>query len=123
MNRFTLIATFVLAACGGSSEPAPSAVAVAPITEPPPAADPIVVPEPEPEPQPEPQAEGTPCTSAADCAQGEMCTGPEGCDVAWTCQPSRACTRDLRPYCGCDGRTIHGSGSCPPAPYSRRGEC
>ena len=72
---------------------------------------------------PEPLAEGTPCTRYEDCAQGEICAGPEGCDVAWTCQPSRACTRDLVTYCGCDGQTIQGSGSCPPGPYSRRGPC
>ncbi len=68
-------------------------------------------------------AEGRGCTSSADCREDEMCTGPEGCDVAWTCQPVRPCTRDLRTYCGCDGRTFEGSGSCPPRPFARRGPC
>jgi hypothetical protein len=52
-----------------------------------------------------------------------MCIGEEGCDVAWTCQPLRPCTRDLRVYCGCDGQTFEGSGSCPARPFSRRGPC
>jgi len=26
-------------------------------------------------------------------------------------------------YCGCDGQTFQGSGSCPPRPYSHRGAC
>lgn len=63
------------------------------------------------------------CRSNADCASGEMCDGAEGCDAAWTCVPERACSTDLAEYCGCDGRTVRGSGSCPPAPFSRRGAC
>lgn len=70
-----------------------------------------------------PAAEGHACTSSADCREDEMCSGPEGCDVAWTCQPVRPCTRDLRVYCGCDGQTFEGSGSCPPRPFARRGPC
>lgn len=66
---------------------------------------------------------GRRCTSARDCADDEMCVGPEGCEVPWTCQPRRPCTRDLRPYCSCDGETVRGSGSCPPEPYRYRGEC
>lgn len=66
---------------------------------------------------------GTPCTTSADCGPGETCFGPEGCDVQWTCVAGRRCTRDRRPYCTCDGRTVHGSGSCPPEPYSKRGPC
>jgi len=67
--------------------------------------------------------EGSPCSSGADCPDGMMCTGEIGCDVSWTCQPARPCTRDLVQYCGCDGETIQGSGSCPPAPFSARGPC
>ena len=65
----------------------------------------------------------TTCTSRADCGEGQTCAGPEGCDVAWTCQPDRPCTRDLVVYCGCDGTVLRGSGSCPPAPYRNRGPC
>lgn len=68
-------------------------------------------------------AVAVPCTSNADCASNQMCAGPEGCDVQWTCQPQRACTRDLRMYCSCRGETVSGSGSCPPEPYSHRGPC
>lgn len=63
------------------------------------------------------------CTTQADCGANEQCTGPEGCDAKWTCQAPKPCTRDLRPYCGCDGKTVQGSGSCPPAKYSKKGEC
>lgn len=70
-----------------------------------------------------PPAEGRTCQSNADCGDEEMCFGPEGCDVAWTCQPLRPCTRDLVVYCGCDGERHEGSGTCPPAPYAHRGPC
>jgi hypothetical protein len=66
---------------------------------------------------------GQACTTSADCAQGEQCFGPEGCGVQWTCVAARACTRDLAQYCGCDGLTVEGSGSCPPRAYSHRGPC
>jgi hypothetical protein len=72
--------------------------------------------------EPEPTATGV-CQSADDCAEGEMCTGPEGCDEPWTCQPMRPCTRDLVVYCSCEGETVRGSGSCPPEPYAHRGPC
>lgn len=68
-------------------------------------------------------AQPTTCSSSSDCPDGQQCTGDEGCDVAWTCQPPRPCTRDLRPYCTCDGRTVRGSGSCPPEPFRSRGAC
>lgn len=63
------------------------------------------------------------CTSHDDCEEGEMCTGPAGCDIPWTCARERPCTRDLRQYCSCEGKTIEGSGSCPPAPYRHPGPC
>jgi hypothetical protein len=74
-----------------------------------------------PDPTTDPPAAG--CTSNTDCGEGQMCTGPAGCDTAWTCQPNRPCTRDLREYCSCDGETVRGSGSCPPAPYEHEGAC
>jgi hypothetical protein len=66
---------------------------------------------------------GEPCEDSSDCSEGEMCTGPQGCDVQWTCQPSRPCTKDLQTYCSCEGETVRGSGSCPPVPYLHRGFC
>ena len=65
----------------------------------------------------------TTCTSSRDCLEGQQCFGEAGCDVQWTCQEPRPCTRDLVTYCGCSGETVQGSGSCPPEPYSRRGAC
>ena len=65
----------------------------------------------------------TTCTSSRDCPEGQQCFGEAGCDVQWTCQEPRPCTRDLVTYCGCSGETVQGSGSCPPEPYSRRGAC
>lgn len=63
------------------------------------------------------------CTTSADCGENEWCSGPAGCVVPWTCQPARPCTMDLRPYCSCEGKTVFGSGSCPPEPYKHAGEC
>ncbi len=69
-------------------------------------------------------ADGETCLSADDCASG-VCEG-EGCDEAnpGTCMPKmRPCTRDLRPYCGCDGETFQASGTCPNRRFERRGAC
>jgi hypothetical protein len=76
-----------------------------------------------PTPAPAKTAEGGGCTVGADCesgvCEGQGCGEGEGKCVA----KSRACTRDLRPYCGCDGKTFRSSGSCPGNTYSRPGEC
>lgn len=67
--------------------------------------------------------EGGACAAASDCSSG-VCEG-KGCDgngpvcVA----QKRMCTKDLRAYCGCDGRTFRTSGSCPGRPYAERGAC
>ena len=68
-------------------------------------------------------ADGGACAAAADCASG-VCEG-KGCDGQGpVCVPARRmCTKDLRPYCGCDGRTFRTSGSCPGRPYAQRGAC
>lgn len=63
------------------------------------------------------------CNATSDCRQGEMCAGGEGCNTQWTCQPARPCTRDLRPYCGCNNLTFRASGTCPGRPYAHRGAC
>lgn len=70
------------------------------------------------------RADGEACTSAEQC-EGGVCEG-EGCgdDQPGVCTSNkRACTRDYRAYCGCDGTTFHGSGSCPGQRFSHRGEC
>lgn len=63
------------------------------------------------------------CTSNEDCEEGTFCTGPAGCDIPWTCEEPRPCTMDLRAFCSCEGETIYGSSTCPPAPYKHPGEC
>jgi hypothetical protein len=71
-----------------------------------------------------PGADGSPCLAASDCQSG-ICEG-QGCgdDQPGECKPAaRPCTRDLRPYCGCDGQTFRSSGSCPGQRYSAPGEC
>lgn len=70
------------------------------------------------------RADGERCTTGTDCVSG-VCEG-QGCGDAQpgTCAPAqRACTKDLRPYCGCDGTTFHASGSCPGRRYQAEGEC
>ncbi len=71
-----------------------------------------------------PQADGASCLSGADCASG-ICEGL-GCDeeTPGVCMPQmRPCTRDLRPYCGCDGETFRTSGSCPGKRYASKDAC
>jgi hypothetical protein len=71
----------------------------------------------------EPVATGKTCTTSDECADGELCAGPAGCGIAWTCVPQRPCTRDLVIFCSCEGKTVQGSGSCPPEPYQHAGSC
>lgn len=69
-------------------------------------------------------AEGEPCLAGSDCESG-ICEG-QGCgdDEPGACvSKQRACTRDLRSYCGCDGQTFQASGSCPNRRYASRGAC
>lgn len=71
-----------------------------------------------------PQADGASCLSGADCASG-ICEGL-GCgeESPGVCMPQmRPCTRDLRPYCGCDGETFRTSGSCPGKRYASKDAC
>lgn len=71
-----------------------------------------------------PKADGASCLDAGECASG-VCEG-QGCgpDAPGVCAPkARACTRDLRSYCGCDGQTFRGSGSCPGRRYAAKGNC
>lgn len=73
---------------------------------------------------PPPPAAGESCLTGSDCASG-ICEG-QGCDDAHpgTCAPAdRMCTRDARAYCGCDGQTFTGSGSCAGKRYASAGAC
>jgi hypothetical protein len=132
--RFVVIA--ILAACSSPSKPpTPTPVEPTPVeptpveptpvepTDPAPpldaAAGPVAV-----DAAPALAAEGASCLKHADCASG-VCEG-EGCsDVEpGTCAPAqRGCTKDLRSYCGCDGKTFKTSGSCPKQRYASKNAC
>jgi hypothetical protein len=61
---------------------------------------------------------------AGDCLQGEQCIGPQGCDAVWTCDATIICKKDVREYCGCDGRTFETvMGNCPWQKYQYPGPC
>jgi hypothetical protein len=68
------------------------------------------------------RADGQPCSRAEQCESG-ICEGACGVDKAKCMPRDRMCTRDLRIYCGCDGKEFRSSGSCPGRPFSRRGRC
>lgn len=71
-----------------------------------------------------PFADGARCLAGSECASG-VCEG-QGCgpDQPGTCMPAqRACTRDLRTYCGCNGETFQASGRCPGQRYTERKAC
>lgn len=76
-----------------------------------------------PTPKRDPKPAGAQCQASAECESG-VCEG-EGCgDTPGTCAPAqRACTRDLRQYCGCDGKTFQASGSCPGQRFSAKAAC
>lgn len=74
-------------------------------------------------PPPAPSGPNGGCHSSAECGEGMTCTGEPGCGQPWTCQPARPCTRDLVPFCGCDGQTFRSSSSCPGRPVRHRGPC
>ena len=69
------------------------------------------------------KGDGASCDKAEECTSG-ICEG-EGCGAGQgKCAPKdRPCTRDLRPYCGCDGKTFQSSGSCPGARFSKKAAC
>jgi hypothetical protein len=84
-----------------------------------------------PEPEAEPEAgggtltrDGGACERAIECQSG-ICEG-QGCgaDRKGVCMSrNRACTRDIRTFCGCDGKTFQGSSSCPGQRFASRGKC
>lgn len=63
------------------------------------------------------------CRKSADCPSGQVCAGGAGCEAKWTCQAPRPCTKDLREFCGCDGKTFRGSSTCPGKKYKKTGAC
>ena len=128
--RVLLLALVIvgLAACPGSGPPPSGARPSDPMETPPTTSDPGAVQDTDPTPPSTPpppenkQADGAACHAGDDCASG-ICEG-EGCNVPGRCMPrARACTRDLRTYCGCDGKTFQASGSCPGQRFASRNAC
>lgn len=120
MLRIVLIA-LTLTACG--SPPPPTTATPTPVEPAPTPVEPAPT-TPEPTAGTSPKADGASCLAPAECQSG-VCEG-EGCgaEQPGTCAPkSRGCTRDLRPYCGCDGQTFRTSGSCPGKRFSARAAC
>jgi len=112
----TLALPFLLAGCGAcGNKPAGSGSAPVVSSTPEPSMSPVASPTP---------ADPIACKTTADCPAGTECRSFEGCGpAAQRCEAPVGCTDDLAQYCGCDGKTIEGSGSCPPAPYRHRGPC
>jgi hypothetical protein len=63
------------------------------------------------------------CKANADCGQGERCGFVAGCGAPQQCVPDTGCTKDLVPYCGCDGKVFESSGTCAGQPFANRGGC
>ncbi len=64
------------------------------------------------------------CASQRDCPRGEICEGPEGCGVTWTCRrPAARCNPDTQVFCDCERNTFRASMTCPGRPYAHRGSC
>jgi hypothetical protein len=60
----------------------------------------------------------------AGCLEGEQCIGGQGCDVEWSCDADIVCTKGVKEYCGCDGRTFEAVyGNCPWQKYQYPGPC
>jgi hypothetical protein len=118
MLRALLLSTLLLG-CPANQSPPPVEATPVPVETP-------VTPPPTPEPPADPpkKADGEACLTAAECNSG-VCEG-QGCtdDLPGTCAPElRACTKDLVPYCGCDGVEFSTSGSCAGRRYVNRGSC
>ncbi|HTJ42618.1 MAG TPA: hypothetical protein VL463_11020 [Kofleriaceae bacterium] len=67
---------------------------------------------------------GEACLAGDDCDSG-LCEG-EGCgaDAPGRCADvAKKCTRDRRPFCGCDNQTFMTSGTCPGRRYAHKGKC
>jgi hypothetical protein len=66
---------------------------------------------------------GKGCKTDAECATGQSCGFTQGCDTPGVCGPPKMCTKDLVPYCGCDGTDFRGSSTCPARAFRHRGKC
>ena len=120
----------MLAAAAFGCDPPPTLVPPGPAPTLPPPDRPIAQPDagvaarpPEPPIPQQALADGTACSAGSDCRSG-VCEG-EGCGAKQgVCAArNRSCTRDRRPYCGCDGKTFYSSGSCPGGRFANRGAC
>lgn len=111
-------------ACTGPDAATPAPVpAQAAAAEPEPPSNPPTEQQPD-QPQPD-QPQPDTCLTDADCGAEQLCEGM-GCDEdsPGACvDRNRVCTKDLRPYCGCDGQTFLASGSCPGARYQAAMPC
>ncbi|MGN6110494.1 MAG: hypothetical protein ACTHU0_35650 [Kofleriaceae bacterium] len=68
--------------------------------------------------------DGGSCLQGDDCKSG-VCEG-FGCgeETPGKCVPqARACTKDLREYCGCDGKLFLAPGNCPGVRYAPQRAC
>ena len=129
MRSFLVVALLALPTACKKTDP--SAPVPLPGSAPVPGPTPLPVPVPVPVPVPA-SVQGDPptdapasCLSTADCPTGSLCEG-EGCgpETPGTCiGNNRACTRDLRPYCGCEGQTFLSGGTCPLRRYAHKGPC
>ncbi len=64
------------------------------------------------------------CRITADCRSDQLCDGPPGCGVPWTCVPFPACETLAASFCACDGvTTFIASPGCVGRPYLHQGEC
>jgi hypothetical protein len=66
---------------------------------------------------------GYACETHDDCSSG-ICEG-QGCGPGEgeCAETERPCTGDIAAYCGCDGVTFAGSGTCPGGRYQHTGAC
>lgn len=124
------LTALTLAACGGGEKAASTAEETAaqtsagdtPSSAPTtlPAGDPMT---PKPPSMGTKKTDGDTCVSSIECQSG-ICEG-KGCDGsgAVCVTAERMCTKDLVPYCGCDGQTFETSGSCAGRPYAHKGPC
>ena len=133
----TITLAIALAGCGGPEKAPlpPVASETPPLTKDPgaPIDEQPLQPAPPPTPEgegpgagadPRGRPDGAACLAAADCTSG-VCEG-QGCtdDRPGTCvAKSRICTRDLRQYCGCDGKSFGASGTCPGRRYAATSPC